>query len=82
MQKAVDIFEDKLKKVLLKDKTQNPQFLIPMLKSDISNVLKNYMDIKKLDIDFFVEDNNYYLVLKAVSTRLKEIGLIAPYITK
>lgn len=70
---------EKLKKVLVNDKHINPNMINEVLKSDIFNLLLNYMDITEADIITKIEldeKGNYVFRCKAKSKRLKTIGIL------
>ena len=69
----------KLKQVLINDKHFNPMRLNDILKSEIYNVLKNYMEITKDDIIIKIDieaDGTYVLRCKAKCSRIKILGII------
>ena len=47
-------YENRLKNVLVIDKQDNPLKIVKVLKSDILNVLSNYMDITNDDLDLTI----------------------------
>ncbi len=49
---------NRLKNVLALDKSQNPNKIVGILKSEILNVLKNYMDISTENLDFEIAVND------------------------
>ncbi len=68
------IGDDRLKNVLALDKRENPNKISAVLKSELLNVLRNYMDIRPDDVDFAICVNakgNYTLQLTADVKRLK-----------
>ena len=68
------ICEDRLKKVLIRDKNEDPKHIMNVLKSDMLQVLNNYMDIKSenLDIEIVVLENGAYkLLMEGYSNRIK-----------
>lgn len=68
------ICEDRLKKVLIRDKNENPKHIMNVLKCDMLQVLNNYMDIKSenLDIEIVVLENGAYkLLMEGYSNRIK-----------
>ena len=68
------ICEDRLKNVLIRDKNENPKHIMNVLKSDMLQVLNNYMDIKSenLDIEIVVLENGAYkLLMEGYSNRIK-----------
>ena len=72
-------YEDRLKKVLISDKEENPSKLINVLKSDIINILTNYMEISYDDLDVTLSiDENGLFVFNAYSKvrRLKNLSAV------
>ena len=49
---------DRLKNVLTLDKSQNPNKIVGILKSEILNILKNYMDVSQENLDFQIAVND------------------------
>ena len=70
---------EKLKKILINDKHFNPSRLNEILKSDLFNLLKDYMEINnndiitKLEID---ENGDYIFRCKVRTNRLKMLGIM------
>ncbi len=72
------IGENRLKRVLIEDKHNSPEKLCDVLKSDITNVAKCYMDEPIVIIDASQDENdeiNFNIVIK--SNRIKSIGVLA-----
>lgn len=70
---------EKLKNVLINDKHVNPIRINDVLKSDVFSVLQNYMEITENDIITKIEldsGGNYVFRCKAISPRLKKIGIL------
>ena len=67
-------FEKRLEEVLLRDKNQNPKAIINLLKSDIRDVLENYMELTFLDVDFEVVGAGYSLKISASANHVKNVG--------
>lgn len=71
--------DNRLKNVLALDKRENPNKITNVLKSELLNVLRNYMDIRSEDVEFNICVNpqgNYSIQLVADIKRLK----VASYI--
>ena len=77
MEKQMQVYcEDRLKKVLVKDKSENPTYILNVLKSDLLVLLNNYMEIlpENLDINICVTENGIYKIfLEGFSKRIKVI---------
>ncbi|MBQ4558052.1 MAG: cell division topological specificity factor MinE [Clostridia bacterium] len=72
--------ENRLKKMLIKDKQDSPQKVTGVLKSEILYVLKNYMEVKDydIDVDITISDNGYYkLIIQADCRNLKTVSYIS-----
>lgn len=72
------VCESRLKSVLIKDKGEQLK-LIGILKSEIINVLKNYLDISadSLDLNFALDETgSYNLEILAKVDRLKNLCAI------
>ena len=70
-----DIGSKRLEKVLVKDKTEDPKKLAEILKSDLLNLLQNYMEVKDLNVDFEVDTVGYFLTVNAEAKRIKTFGI-------
>lgn len=71
--------EARLKQILVADKEENPMRIINVLKSDVLNTLKNYMEISSTDLDVSITVDEYgFFVFNAYSKvrRLKNLGAI------
>ena len=71
-----DIGSKRLEKVLVKDKTEDPKKLAEILKSDLLNLLQNYMEVKDLNVDFEVDTEGYFLTVTAAAKRIKTFGIL------
>ena len=69
-----NLVNSKLEKILIRDKKQNPKNLENHLKSDIKNLLNNYMEISDFELCFNTEKNYFVLNIKVVSNRIKNIN--------
>ena len=72
-------YENRLKNVLVIDKQDNPLKIVKVLKSDILNVLSNYMDITNDDLDLTITVDEYgNFIFNAYSKvrRLKNLSAI------
>jgi len=73
------LVEDRIKNVLVKDKEETPNKVINILKSEIMNILKNYMEISSPDIDICLnldKNGHYCLEIYATIKRLKRVSAI------
>lgn len=71
--------ENRLRHVLIKDKQENPNKIINILKSELLYVLKNYMEIdaEDLTVNISVSDKGrYHIELEAFVKRLKMVKYI------
>ena len=71
--------ETRLKKMLVKDKKDNPHKITNILKSEILYVLKNYFELQNydIDIDIRIKDNGmYHLVIEAECRNIKCVTYI------
>ena len=71
-----DIGSKRLEKVLVKDKTEDPKRLAEILKSDVLNLLQNYMDVENLDINFDVGLDGYKFSIDVEAKRIKVFGIL------
>ena len=71
-----DISSKRLEKVLVKDKTEDPKKLAEILKSDILNLLQNYMEVEKLDVNFDVSLDGYKFSIDIEAKRIKVFGIL------
>ena len=73
------LFEDRLKNVLVKDKNDSPYKVINILKSELLNILKNYMEVSQNDLNINFSLNNdglYNLEIFAQVKRFKQVSAI------
>ena len=71
--------EARLKQILVADKEENPLRIINVLKSDLLNTIKNYMEINNNDLDVSITIDEYGLFVfnaYAKVRRLKNLGAI------
>lgn len=63
---------ERLERVLMQDKSVNPQNIMPVLKADLRDVLREYAELKG-DITLQVQDtiDGYNIILIANATRFK-----------
>ena len=71
-----DIGSKRLEKVLVKDKTEDPKRLAEILKSDILNLLQNYMEVENLEINFDVGLDGYKFSIDIEAKRIKVFGIL------
>mgnify|MGYP002523013513 CR=1 FL=1 len=71
------IGENRLKKVLVQDKEQNPEKLKDVLKSDIQNVAVCYMDDVSTSVDVLPTDDGVTFNVTIKCKRVKSIGVLA-----
>ena len=71
-----DIGSKRLEKVLVEDKTEDPKRLAEILKSDILNLLQNYMEVENLDINFDVGLDGYKFSIDVEAKRIKVFGIL------
>ena len=67
------IAEERIKKLLLSDKIGAYSGFIEMLKTDIYNTLKEYMEIKKIELNIEPSNNDFVL-----SIQVNAINIISP----
>lgn len=72
-----EISTNRLEKILSKDKRQNPEQILPMLESDISSLLQNYLTLKNLEAKFEVQNGEYVLNFQVRASQIKQVGIIA-----
>lgn len=70
------IGENRLKKVLIDDREQSPEKLCDVLKSDIKNVAKSYMENPNISIETFDENEDIIFLVKVSTKRIKSIGVL------
>lgn len=71
-----DIGSKRLEKVLVKDKTEDPKRLAEILKSDVLNLLQNYMEVENLDVNFDVGLDGYKFSIDVEAKRIKVFGIL------
>lgn len=71
-----DIGSKRLEKILVKDKTEDPKRLAEILKSDVLNLLQNYMEVENLDINFDVGLDGYKFSIDVEAKRIKVFGIL------
>ena len=71
------IGENRLKKVLVQDKEQNPERLKDVLRSDIQNVAVCYMDDVSTNVDVLPSDDGVIFNVVIKCKRVKSIGVLA-----
>ena len=71
------IGENRLKKVLVQDKEQNPEKLKDVLKADIQNIAVCYMDDVSTNVDVLPSDDGVIFNVVIKCKRVKSIGVLA-----
>ncbi|HIV01001.1 MAG TPA: cell division topological specificity factor MinE [Candidatus Caccopulliclostridium gallistercoris] len=71
-----DIGSKRLEKVLVKDKTEDPKRLAEILKSDVLNLLQNYMEVENLNVNFDVGLDGYKFSIDVEAKRIKVFGIL------
>ena len=71
-----DIGSKRLEKVLVKDKTEDPKRLAEILKSDVLNLLQNYMEVENLNVNFNVGLDGYKFSIDVEAKRIKVFGIL------
>lgn len=66
----------RIQKVLVKDKKQNPKQIASLLKSDLSSLFQNYMELENLEVSFDIENGTYKLSINAKASRIKNFGTL------
>lgn len=70
--------QQRLDSIIQKDKTNNPKYIINILKSDFFYLINNYFEVDfddiKVEINF--ENEKYNLILSAVGDRLKAMKVL------
>ena len=69
--------EERLKSVLVSDKEETPNKILNVLKSDVLNVLKQYMEIsgEELSVDVSINQfGQFVFCAQAISRRLKNLS--------
>ncbi len=79
MEKNIVICENRLKNILVADKEENPLKIVQVLKSDLLETLKNYMEVngEELDVTITVDEFGFF-VFNAYTRvrRLKNLSAI------
>lgn len=70
------IGENRLKKVLIADKTQNPEKLKDILATDIQNVAICYMDDVSTNVEAMQTDDGVIFNVLIKCKRVKSIGVL------
>lgn len=71
------IGENRLKRVLVEDKQNNPQRLCDVLKSDIKNVLDCYVENSQVEIQSYQSEEGVTFAVTIKCTRVKSFGVLA-----
>lgn len=70
--------QQRLDSIIQKDKTNNPKYIINILKSDFFYLINNYFEVDfddiKVEINF--ESEKYNLTISAVGDRLKAMKVL------
>ncbi|MGN0787953.1 MAG: cell division topological specificity factor MinE [Candidatus Onthoplasma sp.] len=70
--------QQRLDSIIQKDKTNNPKYIINILKSDFFYLINNYFEVDfddiKVEINF--ENEKYNLIFSAVGDRLKAMKVL------
>ena len=69
----------RIKNILKKDKEKISQPLLNMIKSDLFNVVKSYLDVNQNDISiryFINEEGIYEIDLKIKTNRIKKVQFL------
>ena len=70
--------QQRLDSIIQKDKTNNPKYIINILKSDFFYLINNYFEVDfddiKVEINF--ENEKYNLTISAVGDRLKAMKVL------
>ncbi|MDD4815589.1 MAG: cell division topological specificity factor MinE [Clostridia bacterium] len=74
--RVAEIGEKRLEKVLIKDKKENPKQILKLLRSDLSTLFENYMEIKNLNLNFDIVESVYELKIDVQAKRLKNFGCL------
>lgn len=70
------IGENRLKRVLVDDRENNPQRLCEVLRSDFLGVSKCYMDEPEIEIEALQSDDGVVFNVKISAKRIKSIGVL------
>jgi septum formation topological specificity factor MinE len=65
----------RLDRVLLQDKSASPQRLLPALKSDLRDLLRQYGELENdIVVELQEHDGGYHIILAAKVSRFKSYG--------
>lgn len=74
---VAEIGRDRLKNVLVKDKNHSPNRLRNILKSEITEILKNYIELDdEIELKLDEERGRLLISVRATAIRVKEFGTI------
>lgn len=77
MRTIAEIGTGRLKTVLVGDKSKDPSKLVSVLKSEIKNVLADYLELnEEIEISILSEENSIRIDLSAKAFRIKEYGIL------
>lgn len=84
LKKSADIELNRLKSMLLKDKVSTPTHISEVIKSDIYDILANYMELfsEDLKVDIECDERSFIVNIKARTARFKQIGALPKQINK
>lgn len=71
--------EERLKNLIAIDRSENPNKILKLLKSEVLNVLRNYFDINFDDLDISIIINKkgeYDLQINAISKKFLIAGIL------
>jgi septum formation topological specificity factor MinE len=68
----------RLDQVVQKDKLNNPQFLINVIKSDFYYLINNYfeVDFKDINIEIALENDKYLIDINCLGDRIKLVKVL------
>ena len=72
--------ENRLKNIMIKDKTDSPQKVDRILKAEILYVLRNYFELKEYDLDMDISINSdgyYHVKIDAECRNIKNVSYIS-----
>ena len=69
---------NRLAKVLVGEKNQDPKLICNAIKSDISNILESYLDDFEISIDAYNKDKDIIFEIIVNAKRVKNFGTL-PY---
>lgn len=70
----LNLYESRLRSVIVSDKRENPVRIERVLKSELLNVIQNYFEVCSDNVDFSIlirDDGRYDLQLNVVSRSIK-----------